>query len=257
MADLDDFFAKKDKKKSKVVKKYTTSELLSSSKQQQEDVAAIQAPQPKKPAEAKKAAPATDNSLNEVESQPKTYEPVQEEEWGEFEQEKERDYSGLKIQKLQIQDYEEDDGDYEEQELNEEGEVIRREPVGPWNKSGQQPSTNVKVKEPAPVEVLPNTTGGVYIPPSKRMGSGVSSNKSRGKKEKGAPDLSNESNFPSLSAAVAIEQNAFKLKKFDQQERGFIEQKPSRSQSSRNAGGDEGPRLHLGNKFHALSNDDN
>ena len=38
----------------------------------------------------------------------------------------------------------------------------------------------VKVKEPAPVEVLPNTTGGVYIPPSKRMGSGVSSNKSRG-----------------------------------------------------------------------------
>ena len=142
MADLDDFFAKKDKKKSKVVKKYTTSELLSSSKQQQEDVAAIQAPQPKKPAEAKKAAPATDNSLNEVESQPKTHEPVQEEEWGEFEQEKERDYSGLKIQKLQIQDYEEDDGDYEEQELNEEGEVIRREPVGPWNKSGQQPSTN-------------------------------------------------------------------------------------------------------------------
>lgn len=100
-----------------------------------------------------------------------------------------------------------------------------------------------------------------------------------GKKDKGAPDLSNESNFPSLSAAVAIEQNAYKLKKcdttlefwmirylkvlfllnyrFDQQERGFIEQKPSRSQSSRSAGGDEGPRLHLGNKFYALSNEDN
>jgi len=35
-----------------------------------------------------------------------------------------------------------------------------------------------------------------------------------GKKDKGAPDLSNENNFPSLSAAVAIEQNAFKLKKY-------------------------------------------
>lgn len=254
MADLDDFFAKKDKKKSRVVKKFTTSELLSS--KQTEDVAAIQA-LPKKPAEPKKKDETSQNSQNEVESQ-KPQEIVQEEEWGEFEQEKERDYSGLKIQKLQIQDYEEDEENYEEQELDEEGEVIRREPVGPWNKTGaQQPSSNVKAKEPAPVEVLPNTTGGVYIPPSKRMGSGVSTNKSRlGKKEKGAPDVSNELSFPSLSAAVAIEQNAFKLKKFDQQERGFIEQKPSRSQSSRNAGGDEGPRLHLGNKFHALSNDD-
>merc|ERR1712179_688947 len=161
---------------------------------------------------------------------PKSQESAVEEEWGEFEQEKERDYSGLKIQKLQIQDDEDDEDNYDEQELNEEGELVRREPVGPWNKANTQPPTNVKAKEVTPVEGLPNTTGGVYIPPSKRMGSGVTSNKKIGKKDKGAPDLSNENNFPSLSAAVAIEQNAFKLKKFDQQERGFIEQKPGPSQ---------------------------
>jgi len=258
MADLDDFFAKKDKKKSRsAVKKFTTNDLLNS--KQTDDVAAIQA-LPKKPAEPKKREETKESSAADSEvpkPHPKSQESAVEEEWGEFEQEKERDYSGLKIQKLQIQDDEDDEDNYDEQELNEEGELVRREPVGPWNKANTQPPTNVKAKEVTPVEVLPNTTGGVYIPPSKRMGSGVTSNKKIGKKDKGAPDLSNENNFPSLSAAVAIEQNAFKLKKFDQQERGFIEQKPSRSQSSRNTGGDDGPRLHLGNKFHALSNEDN
>lgn len=34
-----------------------------------------------------------------------------------------------------------------------------------------------------------------------------------GKKDKGAPDLNNEEYFPTLSAAAAIEQNNFRLKK--------------------------------------------
>lgn len=42
----------------------------------------------------------------------------------------------------------------------------------------------MKGKEPAPVENLPNTTGGVYIPPSKRMqgagGGGGGSSAGRG-----------------------------------------------------------------------------
>lgn len=46
--------------------------------------------------------------------------------------------------------------------------------------------------------------------------------------------------------------------RFEQTERGFTEAKPSRSHSNRNAvvPGHEGPHLHLGNKFNALSNDD-
>jgi hypothetical protein len=101
----------------------------------------------------------------------------------------------------------------------------------------------VKVKEAAVEIPTPNTSGGVYIPPTRRLqsagGSSSSSSaasKSRtgskkscvkkdiffltlntlipGKKEKGAPDLSNQEYFPTLSAAVAIEQNNYKLKKY-------------------------------------------
>lgn len=146
MADLDDFFAKKDKKKSKG-KKYTTSELLTSSKfQQGEDVAAAPTGVPKKPPveKVKKEEPVPDSTDSEnapVKTKPPA--EAEEEEWGEFEQEKERDYSGLKIQKLQIQDSDLDDGDdSDEQELNEEGERIKREPAGPWNKLAAQPTTN-------------------------------------------------------------------------------------------------------------------
>lgn len=51
--------------------------------------------------------------------------------------------------------------------------------------------------------------------------------------------------------------NDWFLHRFDQQERGFTEAKPSRSQSSRTGAGDQdGPRLNLGNKFHALYDED-
>ncbi len=146
MADLDDFFAKKDKKKSKV-KKFTASELLNSSKfQQGEDVAAAPTGVPKKqPAEKPKKEEVAQESVDSenVPAKSKTNADAEEEEWGEFEQEKERDYSGLKIQKLQIQDSEDDYGeDSGEQELNEEGEPIKKEPAGPWNKIGAQPTPN-------------------------------------------------------------------------------------------------------------------
>ena len=102
-----------------------------------------------------------------------------------------------------------------------------------------------------------------------------------GKKDKGAPDLNNEDYFPTLSAAVKIEQDNIKLKKyfvfsffistfiwfntfamtfirFEQTERGFTEAKPSRSHSNRavTQPGEDGPRFALGNKFATLSNDE-
>jgi hypothetical protein len=144
MADLDDFFAKKDKKKSRV-KKFTTSELLTSSKFG-EDVAAPPIGVPKKqPAERPKKEEVVQESVDSegvsIKSKPTV--EVEEEEWGEFEQEKERDYSGLKIQKLQIQDSEDDYGDDSgETELNEEGEIIKKEPAGPWNKINAQPTSS-------------------------------------------------------------------------------------------------------------------
>jgi hypothetical protein len=137
--DLDDFFAKKDKKKSKI-KKYTPD--LLTSKFNEADVAAIPTATPptassavaKKVPEKKKEEAAVSSDTTDA-SKSKAAEPEEEEWANEFEQEKERDYSGLKIQKLQIQDSEDDDGqDSGEVELNEEGELIKREPAGPWNK---------------------------------------------------------------------------------------------------------------------------
>ena len=270
MADLDDFFAKKDKKKSKV-KKFTASELLNSSKYQQgEDVAAAPTGVPKKqPAEKPKKEEVVQESV-ESENVPAKSKPTgeaEDEEWGEFEQEKERDYSGLKIQKLQIQDSEDDYGeDSGEQELNEEGEPIKKEPTGPWNKIGAQPTPNCnlflislnftfnvsylillwfqskwkklhlwKSQHPTQLGVfIFHQANGISLQEEaaaavlqlldQELVSGTGSLENNfcliilhlffaGKKEKGAPDLANEEYFPTLSAAVAIEQNNFKLKK--------------------------------------------
>lgn len=275
MAELDDFFAKKDKKKSKV-KKFTASDLMTSAKFQSEDVA--QAPVAPAPSSAPRKVEKKKEEVVESHQTDSPAEPVtaaqprtrpaeaEDEEWGEFEQEKERDYSGLKIQKLQIQDYEEEEEEDEgEHELNEEGELVKREPTGPWNKITSQPtSSNAPAKVKEVVMDTPNTAGGVYIPPSIRnkttSSSGATSGgrPKQGKKEKGAPDLNNEDFFPTLSAAVKIEQDNIKLKKFEQTERGFTEAKPSRSHSNRVAAqpGEDGPRFALGNKFSTLSNDD-
>lgn len=283
MADLDDFFAKKDKKKSRAVKKFTASDLMTSAKYQSEDVAAAaptsSSAQTKKVAavEKKKEEVVIESESTET-AVPATAAPAraarpaeatEDEEWGEFEQEKERDYSGLKIQKLQIQDYEEEEEEEEgEHELNEEGELVKREPTGPWNKITSQPTTSAPAKVKEVVVETPNTAGGVYIPPSMRNktassagGSSTAGSRTKsgwGKKDKGAPDLNNEDYFPTLSAAVKIEQDNIKLKKFEQTERGFTEAKPSRSHSNRavTQPGDDGPRFALGNKFATLSNDE-
>lgn len=135
MADLDDFFAKKDKKKSKV-KKFTANDLLNPATkfQQAEDVAVPK----KQPAKREEPVPEPQPGDETAPVKPKPAEDV-EEEWAEFEQEKERDYSGLKIQKLQIQDYEEEEGDeYADHELNDEGELVKKEHAGPWNKLSSQ-----------------------------------------------------------------------------------------------------------------------
>lgn len=142
MADLDDFFAKKDKKKLKV-KKFTTSEMLTpkvldDSVSVVAPVAAVRKPAPERKKEVQDGV--DENGGTKV----KEGGEETEEGWAdEFEQEKERDYSGLKIQKLQIQDSEEEEGQYaNESELNEEGEMVKRGPSGPWNKLTSQPAPN-------------------------------------------------------------------------------------------------------------------
>jgi len=238
MADLDNFFAKKDKKKSRVNKTIVNIEL--GNRIQCEDIEAI-------PDQSKKVEePKSRDETEEIESTSHMAETIQEEEWGEYEHEKRRDYTGLKIQKLQIQDEEEDEEDEEEYEEidNDEGNA------GPWNRSNIESSPVAYVNEAESV----NVQKGVYIPPSRRSRSGVAAKKNE-KKE--VLDLSNHTYFPTLSAATVIEHHAFKVKKFELQEHGFIEQKPNRSHSNKIIPENEAPRLNLDNKFDALRHHNN
>jgi Carnitine deficiency-associated protein 3 len=182
---LDNFFAKKDKTKSKI-KKYTPDSFTS--KFNKADVTTIPTATPptassavaKKVPEKKEEAAVSSGTTDA--SKFKAVEP-EEEEWAkEFEQEKERDYSGLKIKKLQIQDFKDDDGQNSgEAKLNKEGETIKRLPAGSWNKltsaettvNGNAKSIEIphldnppalflaKSKKTAFAGNLPDTTGGV------------------------------------------------------------------------------------------------
>lgn len=143
MADLDDFFAKKDKKKSRTaVKKFTASELMTSAPLPKAPVVTPSEESVRKVEISSEAAPPLETAPvlePAAPAKPRAAPEHEEEEWGEFEQEKEKDYSGLKIQKLQIQDSDgEEEDDEGEHELNEEGELVKREPAGPWNKIGSQ-----------------------------------------------------------------------------------------------------------------------
>lgn len=235
MANLDEFFAKKDKKKSRGMKKILSVELENSLVCGDLEVTSAQ------PKSSEDRGKKEEIGRNEASNHQK--EAVVEDEWEEYEHEKKRDYSGLKIQRLQIQEEEENPECFEEEELKDEAEVI-----GPWNRSNTESCQEVETNKIVPQGGL--VKQGIYVPPNKRHNSALSAKK---KDKREALDLNNEASFPTLSAATVIEQHAFKVKRFEQQQHGFIQQKPSRSQSSRNISEDRGHRLSLGNKFNALS----
>ncbi|KAK0137238.1 Protein CDV3 [Merluccius polli] len=118
---LDDFFAKRDKKKKKEKTKT------------------------KDPAPAPAAAVVLKKVKKEKEKSAKNENPdapveKEDEEWKEFEQ-KEVDYSGLRLQAMLISDEREEE-DYEKEEVGEDGEIILvsgDKVSGPWNKSGAPP----------------------------------------------------------------------------------------------------------------------
>uniref|UniRef100_H3AF88 CDV3 homolog n=1 Tax=Latimeria chalumnae TaxID=7897 RepID=H3AF88_LATCH len=122
----------------------------------------------------------------------------EDEEWKEFEQ-KEVDYSGLRIQSLQISGEKEEEENEKKEEKGEDGEDSSSgggdRSVGPWNKSAPAPAPTDIVTEP--VESKPS---GVYRPPAARM-SGV-----RRGTPQGPPEIFSDAQFPSLqSTAKQIE----------------------------------------------------
>ncbi|KAM3928823.1 protein CDV3 homolog [Leptodactylus fuscus] len=182
---LDDFFAKRDKKK----------------KKDKGGGSAVS----KGAAKATDGAQSTLTSLsglakvskkdksNKSEAQD-TQQEKEDDEWKEFEQ-KEVDYSGLRIQSLQISNEKEDEeGEKKEEQgvdWEEAGGCGSDKTSGPWNKSAPAPAP-ISVVTEAPEPAQPT---GVYRPPAARMSAPQ-------RKPQGPPEIFSDTQFPSLQATA-------------------------------------------------------
>lgn len=179
---LDDFFAKRDKKKKKEKGKGSKESAVTPSGPA---VAAV-----KKPKKEKEKSAKSDGQDAQLEKE--------DEEWKDFEQ-KEVDYSGLRLQALQISDEKEEE-EYEKEEVGEDGEIILvsgDKVSGPWNKSsGTAPPSASPIEE---VEVPEAKPAGVYRPPGARLTTTKRQNQ-------GPPEIFSDTQFPSLlSTAKHVE----------------------------------------------------
>ncbi|CAL1597238.1 unnamed protein product [Knipowitschia caucasica] len=175
---LDDFFAKRDKKKKK------------------EKGKGKEAPAPpttmllKKTKKDKEKSAKNDNPDTQIEKE--------DEEWKEFEQ-REVDYSGLRLQALQITDEKEEE-EYEKEEVGEDGEIILvsgDKVSGPWNKSGGAPPSAAPVEDEDDDEEVPESKpSGVYRPPGARLGT------AKRTPAQGPPEIFSDTQFPSLLATA-------------------------------------------------------
>ncbi|XP_037612749.1 protein CDV3 homolog isoform X3 [Sebastes umbrosus] len=179
---LDDFFAKRDKKKKKEKGKGKESSAAAASSSGPTSAMI------KKTKREKEKSTKNDNQDAQIEK-----------EWKEFEQ-KEVDYSGLRLQALQISDEKEEE-EYEKEEVGEDGEIIQYSGdrvSGPWNKSGAAPPpAAAPVEEEEEPESKPS---GVYRPPGARLGT------ARRTPTQGPPEIFSDTQFPSLlSTAKHVE----------------------------------------------------
>ncbi|KAK3106024.1 hypothetical protein FSP39_011195 [Pinctada imbricata] len=178
----------------------------------------------------------------------------EDEEWVDFEQETEKDYSGLRIQNLQISkedaDQEEENKENENNDDEDENGEKRDVMSGPWNKSSAQPQTapppQPKVEEkPPPAEPVAKTPG-KYVPPSLRGGASASPSEPTRptplRKKKVAPNLQSEEDFPTLGGGGGPGAEPSGGMSFEKVQSGNrMADDPSKLQS-----------LTLGNKFSAL-----
>lgn len=224
---LESFFAKKEKgKKSKGKSKFTTSEAITKqvgSTQKETDGRSKDQP-------SKKTSGVTPTPSN-----------TKEEEWIDFQEPEEKDYSGLRIQSLQIGENAEGEGSEGNELEDEEDEgdsSVRKEKIsGPWQQistASQGTAASQDSEESKPV--------GVYRPPAYRA-PGRRAPVSSGRK---MPEIDSEIAFPTLSAAMASNDKSKETnggKSFETVKHG------SRTVEKL---ADRGPQLDLGNKFDAL-----
>ncbi|XP_013113569.1 protein CDV3 homolog [Stomoxys calcitrans] len=199
MADLDDFFAKKDKKKSKKPKFLTAEELVKNL----EESSKREVLKPKKPETTTTTAPAA-TEIGNVEE--KIVEQPQEDEWKEIEEEQRKDYSGLKIGQLTLNDDDDlsasegqdEDGD---SDGNGNGDSVRIGAGGVWKKV--IPAEEVTQ---IPMDMPPKPVSKVYVSPALRAAAAQGSGPKPKVRSKTAPDITNADFFPTLGAARPEEQ---------------------------------------------------
>ncbi|XP_019364256.1 PREDICTED: protein CDV3 homolog [Gavialis gangeticus] len=166
---LDDFFAKRDKKKRK--EKAGRGPAIVT-------VSASNAAPGARPADSGSGA-------------------AEEDDWKEFEQKEEIDYSGLRVHSMQISEKEDDESEKREEpgdNWEETGGGADRS-SGPWNKTApaQAPVAEPVVTEtPEPVQ-----SGGVYRPP------GARDSKPR-RAQRGPPEIYSDTQFPSLQSTAKL-----------------------------------------------------
>ncbi|KAJ8279521.1 hypothetical protein COCON_G00065870 [Conger conger] len=216
---LDDFFAKRDKKKKKEKGK---------GKEQAAPPASVVLKKNKK---EKEKSTKNENQDTQVEKE--------DEEWKDFEQ-KEVDYSGLRLQALQLSDEKEEE-EYEKEEFGEDGEIILvsgDKVSGPWNKSGSAPAAPAPVEEE---EVPEPKSAGVYRPPGARL-----STAKRGPSQ-GPPEINSDTQFPSLlSTAKHVETRR------DREMEKTFEVVKHRNRMREEGGGASAQQLQLDNQYAIL-----
>lgn len=254
MADIDDFFAKKDKKKKGGPKKFSKANTDVLAKNLEET--------------ARKEQKAQEKEVNEIGSENNTNTAIDQQdddEWDDYRENK-KDYTGLKIENLTVEEPVKDEE--EETEINEDGEVVkvRKDESGPWAKLGEDERREDEVRQAESENIVATTVGagmsnvtqgGKYVPPSLRGQQGATPGKEQEvrrqapRRIKAAPDINSEVFFPSLSSAA--EDTAPKGawgRKLVKEEGAFEEvRQSSQGQNQHRA---EAPKLALGNKFDAL-----
>ncbi|XP_073486455.1 protein CDV3 homolog [Aquarana catesbeiana] len=191
---LDDFFAKRDKKK----KKEKGSVAASSAAPNR---GAARPPDGSQSSLVSLSSGATKNVRKDKAGRSEAQERQQQEkkeddEWKEEFEQKEVDYSGLRLHSLQISNEKDDDENEKKEEQGidweETGGSGTDKAQGPWNKTAPaQPTVNfvTEVAEPA------QTSGGVYRPPAARASTTT-------RKPQGPPEIYSDSQFPSLQATA-------------------------------------------------------
>ncbi|XP_065483350.1 protein CDV3 homolog isoform X2 [Caloenas nicobarica] len=189
---LDDFFAKRDKKKRKEKSSRGAAAASGASNAVSNAAGAAASAGGTRQADGSGSGAAASNT-----GSAKTVNK-EEDDWKEFEQKEEVDYSGLRVQSMQISEKEDDESEKREEpgdNWEETGGGIDRS-SGPWNKSAPAPAPVVEpivTETPEPVQ-----TGGVYRPPGAREGGRPR------RAQQGPPEIYSDTQFPSLQSTAKL-----------------------------------------------------